>query len=90
MKYVLREDIQVDFFSDGEAVAYDRISEIMHVLNITAAMVLNILMKNEDNPEKAFMTEVWNYDPEVSASILRNDFQNILSSFIEAELVIAR
>ena len=53
-------------------------------------MVLNILMKNEDNPEKAFMTEVWNYDPEVSASILRNDFQNILSSFIEAELVIAR
>lgn len=39
-KYKLCEGIQIDSFTDGEAVVYDANQEMIHILNVTATMVL--------------------------------------------------
>lgn len=90
MKYVLRDDIQVDCFSDGEMVVYDQISEVTHVLNITAAMILNIITSDEEAPFDSFVKTVRNNCPDAPIKKLKEDFQNIVSRFLESNIIIKR
>ena len=90
MKYALRENIQIDTFSDGEAVVYDQANEMIHILNTTAALVLKTLIEIDEDPLGAFIQNVLNNDPDVSESVLEKDFQNMVDSFIEAELITVR
>lgn len=90
MKYALRENIQIDTFSDGEAVVYDQAKEMIHVLNTTAALVLKMLIEIDEDPLDAFIQNVLNNDSDVSESVLEKDFQNMVDSFIEAELITVR
>ena len=88
--YVLCENIQADSFADGEAVVYDQANEIIHVLNTTAAIVFKAVIEANENPFKTFADKVWSEDPDVPESVLEKDFQEILNSFIDAELIAER
>lgn len=90
MKYALRESIQIDTFSDGEAVVYDQANEMIHVLNTTAALVLKTLIEIDEDPLGTFIQNILNNDPDVSESVIEKDFQNMVNSFIEAELITVR
>ncbi len=90
MKYALRENIQIDTFSDGEAVVYDQAKEMIHVLNTTAALVFKTLIEIDEDPLSAFIQDILNNDPDVPESVLEKDFQNIVNRFIEAELITVR
>ncbi len=87
MRYALRENIQIDTFSDGEAVVYDQEKEMIHVLNITAALVLKTLIETDEDPLGTFIQNILNNDPDVSEAVLEKDFRNIVNSFIDAELI---
>ena len=91
MKYVLRDGIQVDTFSDGEMVIYDQNHEMTHVLNQTAAMALNAILEKDDGSAKeCFIESVLGFDPNVPVTVLQNDFDNILNDFLKADFVTAR
>ena len=80
-------DGYADSFADGEAVVYDQANEIIHVLNTTAAIVFKTVIESNENPFKIFADKVWSEDSDVPESVLEKDFQEILNSFINAELI---
>ena len=90
MKYVLRDNMQVDCFSDGEMVVYDQIGETTHVLNATAAMILKLIIDGEDNPLDLFVERIRNDCTSVSITTLEEDFQKIMGDFLKSEIITTR
>lgn len=90
MKYALRDGIQIDTFSDGEMVIYDSSTETIHVLNAMAALVLRVLINEEDDLVKSFASEVSKLDAEVERETLEKDFYNMVSDFINANIITVR
>ncbi len=90
MKYVLKEGIQIDCFSDGEMVVYDQISETTHVLNTTAAMILKLIMDNEDNPLDRFIERIQKDCINVSITKLEEDFQKMINDFLKSKIITTR
>ena len=50
MKFALRENINVESFSDGEMVVYDQETERIHTLNVTAALALETILNENGDP----------------------------------------
>ena len=90
MKYLLRDAIQIDSFSDGEMVIYDQLDEKIHVLNVTAALALNTILSSEDEQVDNYVKKAWAFDPNVPFAVLKNDFYNFLSMFIKENIIITR
>lgn len=90
MKYLLRDAIQIDSFSDGEMVIYDQLEEKIHVLNVTAALALNTILSTEDEQVDKYVKKMLAFDPNVPIAVLENDFYNILSMFIKENIIIIR
>ena len=90
MKYALKDNMQIDCFSDGEMVVYDQITEVTHVLNITAAMILNLVIHNEDDPLDSFVKNIQRLHPDVPIAKLEEDFRNMISNFLESKIIIIR
>ena len=90
MKYILRENMQVDCFSDGEMVVYDQIGETTHVLNATAAMILKLIIDNKDNPLDCFVEKIQNDCTNVSITKLEEDFQKMIGDFLKSKIITTR
>ena len=90
MKYALREGTQIDCFSDGEMIVYDQINEITHVLNTTAALVLNLIIEGKEDPFETFVKRVYKEDDTIPIAKLEKDYQNIVDNFIAANIVFVR
>lgn len=90
MKYVLRDNMQVDCFSDGEMVVYDQIGETTHVLNATAAMILKLIIDSEDNPLDLFVERMRNDCTNVSITTLEEDFKKIMGDFLKSKIITTR
>ena len=90
MKYALRDGIQIDTFSDGEMVIYDSSTETIHVLNAMAALVLRVLINEEDDLVNCFASEVFKFDAGVEMKTLEKDFYNMISDFINANIITVR
>lgn len=90
MKYVLRDNMQVDCFSDGEMVVYDQIGETTHVLNATAAMILKLIIDSEDNPLDLFVERIRNDCTNVSITTLEEDFKKIMGDFLKSKIITTR
>lgn len=90
MKYVLRDNMQVDCFSDGEMVVYDQIGETTHVLNATAAIILKLIIDSEDNPLDLFVERIRNDCTNVSITTLEEDFKKIMGDFLKSKIITTR
>ena len=90
MKYVLRDNMQVDCFSDGEMVVYDQIGETTHVLNATAAMILQLIIDNEENPLDLFVEKIQKGCTNVSVTKLEEDFQKMIGDFLKSKIITTR
>ena len=90
MKYILKNRIQIDCFSDGEMVVYDQANGITHVLNITAALILNLIAEEKENPFESFVKRIHKENDTIPIAKLKKDYQNIVKAFIEANIVVVR
>lgn len=90
VKYALRVDTQVDCFSDGEMVVYDQINEVIHVMNITAALILNLIIDGEEELFDVFVNKILKDCPNVSIEKLEEDFQNIINDFLESQIIVIK
>ena len=88
MKYLLGENVQIDSFSDGECVVYDGSNEIMHILNQTAAMALEIILEYGESALPTFIQRNQELNQDIPIDILERDFENILKNFLKVRIVI--
>lgn len=90
MKYLLGENVQIETFSDGECVVYDEKNEMMHVLNNTAYMALKIILECDEYALQAFVERNQELNQDISTEVLKSDFESILKSLLDAEIIVFR
>lgn len=87
MKYSLVNNVQIEFFSDGECVVYDGNNEMIHVLNLTASIILKALLEKGESALQVFLENAKEYNWEINQSVLENDYQNTVNSLRKLSII---
>lgn len=75
-KYYLNTNLIKDQFDDGEIMLYNNLTDEIHILNLTAYKILNLLLDNDDiiTVKNTFVLECLNNNPEMCSVEVEEDF----------------
>ena len=87
MNYIINDNIQIDWFADGDAVVYDTKKEKIHILTCSAATALKIITDNNSDICSKYINSISSCYEEISVEELKKDFENIIKAFIEKNII---
>lgn len=86
-KYSLSNHMQFDYFDDGEAVVYDMENEKIHILNVTAAYVVKLIIEKCDDLKTEYITTMRGKYPEISVTVLEQDYHALIANLCTERII---
>lgn len=85
---MLNSKMQLEEFSDGEIIIYDTENEIVHILNNSAATVLQLITNNQSmDCENLYIKKIKSEYGDIDESVLRNDYKKACIDIVSKDIV---
>lgn len=85
VKYIINSNIQKEVFPDGDIMIYDALTETIHILNQSAALMLELIQLNDlDTARQKFVINYWDENSDIMhKNEMELEFDHIIEDFVK-------